>query len=132
MNGRGLAIVVLLSVGSAWAGDEPKPKPITVSEAIRRVDQEVFVEMFVQAAKNRLEKRGEIYLDSEPDFHDEKNLAVVILRDGAAAFKAKGIDDPAEHFRDQTVRVKGRVIVKEERPRIEITDAGQIEMVKKP
>jgi hypothetical protein len=56
----------------------------------------------------------------------------VILRDGAAAFKAKGIDDPAEHFRDQTVRVKGRVIVKEERPRIEITDAGQIEMVKKP
>ena len=32
--------------------------------------------------KDRLEKRGEIYLDAEEDFKDEKNFAVVITKAG--------------------------------------------------
>ncbi len=131
---RRLALLLAAIVTAVAAAADPGPleKPLTVAEAIQRIDQEVFVELFVKTAKNRLEKRGEIYLDSEDDFHDEKNLAVVILREGAAAFKQQGIDDPAEHFRAQTIRVKGKVILKEKRPRIEVTAAGQIELVKKP
>jgi hypothetical protein len=41
--------------------------------------------MEVTAAKDRLEKRGEIYLDAEDDFRDEKNFAVVITRQGPRA-----------------------------------------------
>jgi hypothetical protein len=106
-------------------------KPLTPVEAIKKVNEKVVVEMLVQASKNRLEKRGEIYLDSEKDFHDEKNLGVVVTRAGAAKFKEAGIDDPAVHFKDKIIRVKGKVIIKEKRPRIEVDDAKQIEIVEK-
>jgi len=85
--------------------------------------------MLVKAAKNRLEKRGEIYLDSEENFKDEKNLGIVITKTGAAKFKEAGVDDPAIHFQDKTIQVKGTVILKEERPRIEINDPKQIQIV---
>lgn len=106
-----------------------EPKPLTPAEAIKKVNEEVTVQMPVKAAKNRLEKRGEIYLDSEEDFKDEKNLGIVITKDGAAKFKEAGVDDPAEHFKGKTIRVKGKVIIKEERPRIEVENPKQIEIV---
>ena|SRR5215468_4237554 len=72
-------------------------KPLTPVEAIKKVNEEVTVQMLVKATKNRLEKRGEIYLDSEEDFRDEKNLGIVITKGGAAKFKEAGVDDPAVH-----------------------------------
>jgi DNA/RNA endonuclease YhcR with UshA esterase domain len=106
-------------------------KPLTPVVAIQRVNEKVTVEMRVKASKNRLEKRGEIYLDSEEDFHDPKNLGVVITKAGAAKFKEMGVDDPAIHFKGKTVRVQGKVIIKEKRPRIEVDDAKQIRVVEK-
>src|SRR4029077_8685690 len=53
-------------------------QPLSPVEARKKVGQTITVEMTVQAAKDRLEKRGEIYLDAEKDFRDEKNFAVVI------------------------------------------------------
>ena len=50
-------------------------KPLPPAEARKKVGEKITVEMTVQSAKDRLEKRGEIYLDSELDFHDEKNFA---------------------------------------------------------
>jgi hypothetical protein len=105
-------------------------KPLTPAEAIKKVDQKVVVQMLVKASKNRLEKFKEIYLDSELDFKDEKNLAIVITLDGAAKFKEAGIDEPAGHFKDKTIRVTGTVTLKENRPRIEVNDPKQIEEVK--
>src|SRR5437867_1732518 len=84
-------------------------KPLTPVEAIKKVNQEVTVQMLVKAAKNRLEKRGEIYLDSEENFRDEKNLGIVIAKTGAAKFKEAGVDDPAIHSQDKLIRVKGTV-----------------------
>jgi DNA/RNA endonuclease YhcR with UshA esterase domain len=112
----------------AVAGDT---KPLTPVDAIKKVNEEVTVQMLVKATKNRLEKRGEIYLDSEDDFRNEKNLAIVIGKAGAAKFKDAGVDDPAVHFRGKTIRVKGTVIIKEERPRIEVDDPKQIQIVEK-
>src|SRR5215471_920726 len=106
-------------------------KPLTPVEAIKKVNEEVTVQMLVKATKNRLEKRGEIYLDSEENFQDEKNLGIVVTKTGAMKFKAKGVDDPAVHFKDKTIRVKGTVIIKEKRPRIEVDDPKQIQIMRK-
>jgi hypothetical protein len=120
-------VVGLLALRATAADD----KPLTPAEAVKKVNEKVTVQMEVKAAKDRLEKRGEIYLDSEEDFRDPKNLGVVVTRAGAAKFKEAGIDDPAGHFKGKTIRVTGTVILKEERPRIEVEDPKQIEAVEK-
>lgn len=106
-------------------------KPLTPLDAIKKVNKKVLVQMQVKATKNRLEKRGEIYLDSEQDFRDEKNLGIVVTRIGAAKFKEAGVGDPAVHFKDKTIRVRGTVIIKENRPRIEVDEPRQIQIVGK-
>jgi hypothetical protein len=100
--------------------------PLAPAEARKKVGQTITVEMTVRAAKDRLEKRGEIYLDAEADFRDEKNFAVVITKAGAAKLKDAGIDDPASHFKDKKIRATGMVKEVDMIPRIEIDEAKQI------
>ena len=122
-----LTVCVLVVIGA----NAEDAKPLTPVEAIKKVNEKVVVEMQVKATKNRLEKRGEIYLDSEEDFRDKKNLGIVVTKTGAAKFKEAGVDDPAVHFKDKTIRVTGTVIIKENRPRIEVEDSKQIQIVEK-
>ncbi len=105
-------------------------KPLSPVQAREKVGEKITVEMTVQAAKDRLEKRGEIYLDAEPNFRDKKNFAVVINKTGAASLKKAGIDDPADHFMDKKIRATGKVKEVDGVPRIEIDDAKQIRVVK--
>jgi hypothetical protein len=108
----------------------PEDKPLTPIEARKKVGEKITVEITVRAAKDRLERRGEIYLDAETDFRDEKNFAVVITKAGAASLKKAGIRDPAEHFKDKRLRATGTVKEVDKVPRIEINDAKQINVVK--
>lgn len=124
MLSRLLAVVAIL--GSAGAVLTAEDKALTPVEARKKVGQRIAVEMTVRAAKDRLEKRGEIYLDSEPNFRDAKNFAVVITRTGAASLKAAGIDNPADYFRGKKIRATGTVKEVQKVPRIEINHAGQI------
>ena len=124
------ALATLICISFIAADEKKNDKPLTPAEAIKKVDEKVVVEMLVQASKNRLEKFKEIYLDSELDFKDEKNLAVVITETGAAKYKEAGIDEPASHFKGKTIRVTGTVTLKDKRPRIEVNDPNQIEEVK--
>jgi hypothetical protein len=103
--------------------------PLSPVAARKKVGEKITVEMTVQAAKDRLEVRGEIYLDSETDFRDEKNFAVVITKSGAASLKEAGIDSPAEHYKDKKIRATGKVKEVDKVPRIEIDDAKQIRIV---
>ena len=103
--------------------------PVSAAEAVKRPGQTLLVEMRVQAAKDRVEKRGLIYLDSEDDFHRPGNLGVAITAAGKSKFKAKGIADPAAHFLGKTIRVRGEVLVFEERPYLPVTDPGQIQVI---
>ena len=128
---RTLCFAVVAALAACAAADDAAPKPLTPAEARKKVGESIVVEMTVKAAKNRLEKRGEIYLDAETDFRDERNFAAVINRDGAALFQAQGVADPAEHFKDKTIRVKGIVTVVDDVPRIEVSDPKQIELVEK-
>ena len=124
---RYIVLFTFVFLATALYGGEDKP--LSPADAITKVNEKVTVEMFVRASKNRLEKRGEIYLDSEEDFHDAKNLGVVITKAGAAKFAEAGVKEPAAHFKGKTIRVSGTVIVKEKRPRIEIDDPRQISIV---
>jgi hypothetical protein len=106
--------------------------PLTPVEARKKIGEAVTVEMTVRSAKDRLEKRGEIYLDAERDFRDAKNFAVVITKTGATKLKEAGIDDPAAHFKDKKIRATGTVKEVQNVPRIEIDDAKQIRIVDAP
>jgi DNA/RNA endonuclease YhcR with UshA esterase domain len=123
----GYFVAVCLALPVVVAAKEEKP--LTPAEAIKMVNKEVTVEMVVRSSKNALEKRHEIYLDSEEDFRDEKNLAVVITEDGASKFRDAGVEDPAEHFRGKTIRVTGTLTLKDDRPRIEVSDPKAIKLI---
>ena len=128
MLARILLIVCMLPI-PAVANDEKRPlDPI---EARKNVGKEISIKMEVKAAKDRLEIRGEIYLDAEEDFKDEKNFAVVITKTGAASLKEAGIAHPAEHFKGKTITAKGTVKEVDGVPRIEIEDARQIAIADK-
>jgi hypothetical protein len=125
-----IRIVPLLVASLAFVVLAADDKPLTPVEARKKVGEKITVEMTVQTTKDRLENRGEIYLDAEPDFKDEKNFAVVITKAGAAKLKEAGIDDPAAHFKDKKIRATGVVKEVDKIPRIEIEDAKQIVIVK--
>src|SRR5262245_35258360 len=125
-----LLVVILtlpLPPAVAWADEG---KPLGPVEARKQVGKQITVRMQVKAAKDRLEKRGEIYLDAEENFKDEKNFAVVITKAGAESLKAAGITDPADLFNGKTIRATGTVKEVDGVPRIEIDDAKQIAVAK--
>jgi DNA/RNA endonuclease YhcR with UshA esterase domain len=128
MFARSLLAIGLFSL-SGFAADEQKP--LGPVEARKQVGKEITVEMEVKVTKDRLEKRGEIYLDAEENFKDEKNFAVVITKAGAAKLKEAGIDDPADHFKGKTIRATGTVKEVDGVPRIEIDVAKQIRVVER-
>jgi hypothetical protein len=86
--------------------------------------------MLVKAAKN-CRHCSQVFLDSEEDHHDPKNLAVAVTQGGKAKFREAKIDDPANHFKGHVIRVSGVVMLKDDRPRIDVDDPGQIEVVER-
>jgi hypothetical protein len=73
--------------------------------------------------------RQEIYLDSEPNFSDEKNFTVVIAYAFVKAFADAGIANPAAHYKEKTLRVTGTIIRDSDQTRIRVEDPGQIKIV---
>lgn len=102
---------------------------LSAKEAINRVNESVTVEMVVQRTKS-CTGSCQVFLDSERNHRDPKNLGVVITVDGRPKFTEAGIDDPTAHFNGKTIRVRGVVIRKEKGPYIEVSDPSQIELVK--
>jgi hypothetical protein len=126
----GLSLTFLAVLLSTWASadDEKPPKLVKAPDAQKHIDERCTVEMTVQSSKNAAPRR-EYYLDSEEDFHDEKNFAVVISYDHADLFKQAGIDDPSEHYRGKKLRVTGKVIRENDQVRIRVEDPKQIKIV---
>lgn len=101
---------------------------MTPIEAISRINESVTVEMLVQRTKCCTGSR-QVFLDSEPNYRDPNNLGLVITEAARAKFTEAGIDDPTEHFKGRTIRVRGVVLRKDKGPAIEVSDPSQIEMV---
>jgi hypothetical protein len=128
---RRLAIVFFVSLWPlAGIDDDPKPvaKVIPAAEAKDHLDEACVIEMTVQLSKNA-EPRKEYYLDSEDDFHDPKNLAIVISYDDIEAFKKAGIDDPSKHYLHKKIHVQGTPRKEAQQIRVRITDPKHITIV---
>src|SRR5262245_16221713 len=104
--------------------------PLSPEEAANQLNEQVTVEMLVKAAKN-CQHCSQVFLDSEADHHDPKNMALAVTESGKAKFKEMSIDDPASYFKGKTIRVTGVVTIKENRSHIEVDDPRQIEVVEK-
>ncbi|WP_254506491.1 hypothetical protein [Anatilimnocola floriformis] len=125
-----LALFVFFFVTAPLFAEEAPEKPLTVEEALAKAGSDVYVELTIQSAKNLLADRGAVYLDSEKNFRDPKNIAITITKAAAADLKKTGIEDPAEHFKGKTVRVRGKLNLKDKIARLEVKEAKQIELVK--
>lgn len=97
-------------------------------EAITRINQSVTVEMVVQRTKCCTSSK-QVFLDSEPNHRDPKNLGIVVTESARARFAEAGIDDPTAHYQGKTIRVSGVVIRREDRPYIDVDDPSQLELV---
>ena len=56
-------------------------------------------------------------------------LLIVVTKTGAATFTKAGVYDLAVHFKDKIIRVTGTITIKENRPRIEVDEPKQIQIV---
>ena len=121
-------LAVVLLAGASFDDDEKAPTVVAAPDAKNHVDARCTVEMTVRSSKNAAPRR-EYYLDSEEDFHDEKNFAVVISYDHAEPFKKAGIDDPSEHYKGKKLRVTGKVIRENDQIRIRVENPEQIKVV---
>ena len=131
-----LAIATVWALGttaglsSRSAADDAKPaeKVIPAAQARDHIGKECTAVMTVKSSKNAVPRKT-YYLDSEEDFRDEKNLAVVISYDHIDKFREAGIDDPAEYYKGKTIHVTGKVIDEDDQVRIRVEDPKQIKLV---
>ena len=123
-----LAFAALVALAGASPDDKEALKVVMAPDAKNHIDERCTVEMTVRSSKNAAPRR-EYHLDSEEDFHDENNFAVVISHDHAEAFQKAGIDDPAEHYRGKKLRVTGKVIHENDQTRIRVEKPEQIKIV---
>lgn len=121
-------VCCVLMLAASLMGADEKPPRIKPEEARQHAGKKVEVVFEVKGSKNAV-KRKTVYLDSESDFRDEKNLGIAISEKGVEALKQKrGVDDPAEFYRTRKIRVVGEVVIEEERPYIKVDDAEQLDV----
>ena len=87
--------------------------------------------MTVKSTKKALPASA-YYLDSEDDFRDENDLALVIPFDSEPLFEAVGIKDILEHYRGKKIEVTGEVVSEKNQTRIHITKPEQIKILDAP
>jgi hypothetical protein len=120
--------LILTNLAAAFADE--KPIPIMPAVAREYKGKRVAVQFKVQATKNSVHRKT-VFLDSEKDFRDEKNLGIAITEKGIQDLKQRRrINAPADHFLEKTIRVVGVVVLREDRPYIDVDEADQITEVK--
>ena len=117
-------------VGTADAAVGEAPR-IDASEAADHVGEECVVEMVVEAGR-LLEDKNMCFLNTRKDRRAADNFTVVIFRRGLERFREADIEDPASHFLDRTIRVRGTVAEHKGQPQIVVEDPEQVELVEEP
>ena len=132
----------LLTPGPAPIAVAAKPPPttqpaaapktagaITVAEAIAKIGEKVTVEFKVKATGQTTDG-VRVFLNSTQRRDDAENFTVVLMmKDIGAALKAAGVSDPANYYKNKTVRVTGTVNLFREKPQIVVDDATMIAVV---
>lgn len=118
------SIVCLLG----WCAAADQPPRIQPQEARQHVGQKVEVVFEVKASKNSI-KRKTVFLDSETDFRDVRNLGIAISEQGQTELKTqRHIEDAATFYRGKQIRVVGVVVLEDERPYIKVDYAEQLDL----
>jgi hypothetical protein len=131
---RGVLAMLVATAGlpvmPARAGEAGVAELPTVAcaEACDHVGQQVRVEFTVESSR-LLADRGLCFLNSRKNHRDDDNFTVVLFREGLERFAEAGIDDPAEHFRQRTLRVRGVVAERDGKPQIVVELPNQVEIV---
>lgn len=120
---------VSVGIASLVASEVVQAAPITVEKAVTRLNQEVQVQMKVRSSKLRTD-RDEVDLNSNTNFRDPANLAVVIDGRVAAWYSYQGIHDLPKFFFGKTIVVSGLVEQLADQTRILVFDPAQIQIVK--
>jgi hypothetical protein len=119
------------AVGTADAAVGEEAPRIDASEAADHVGEECVVEMVVEAGR-LLEDKNMCFLNTRKDRRAADNFTVVIFRRGLERFREADIEDPASHFLDRTIRVRGTVAEHKGQPQIVVEDPEQVELVEEP
>jgi hypothetical protein len=123
-----LAAVTLVPCVAAAQESAVAVAVIQADDAASHVGEEVTVEMVVRAAR-ALADKDMCFLNSRRDHRDAQTFTVVVFKRGLERFREAGIDNPALHFLDRKIRVRGTVASHKKRPQIVVEDPGQIELV---
>lgn len=124
-----LATCLALLAFPTHAEDQAPAKVVPAAEARRHLDEICTVEMTVRLTKEIPDKV--CYLDSEADYKDSKNVAVMIAASSRENFQKAKIDDIRAFYKGKLIRVTGRVVFASEQVRIHVDDPKQIEVVNK-
>lgn len=103
--------------------------PITAEAAVKRLNQEVQVQMKVRSSKLRTD-RDEVDLNSSTNFRDPSNLAVVVDGRVVAWYSYQGIHDLPKFFFGKNILVSGVVEQFADQTRVLVVDPAQIQIVK--
>lgn len=150
MLSRHVLLVPLVLVRAAAAGEAAPTAPveqqaavdggatavaempaIDAAEAADHLGEECVVEMVVRAAR-LLEDKHICFLNARQERRDAGNFTVVIFRRGLERFREADVEDPAAHFLDRTIRVRGVVAEHKGQPQIVVEEPEQIELVEEP
>jgi len=101
---------------------------IAATEARAHVGKKARVELVVESARLMADRRA-CFLNSRKNHRDAENFTVVIFREALGRFAEAGIDDPANHFDGRTIRVRGLVAERDDKPQIVVETPDQIEVV---
>ncbi|MHB1424285.1 MAG: prepilin-type N-terminal cleavage/methylation domain-containing protein [Gemmataceae bacterium] len=104
-------------------------KEVVAAEKARdHLNETCTIEMEVRSSKHEVDKQV-FYLDSEADYKDKKNLAVVIAEADLHRFQERKIEDPSSYYRGKRLRVTGKVVFQDDQFQVHVTSPSQIEIV---
>lgn len=105
------------------------PGAISVAEAVKRVGDTVTVEFHVKNT-GKTGSNSRVFLNSTAERGDKENFTVVlVMKDVGDGLKAAGVSEPANYYKNKTVRVTGTVSLYQEKPQIVVEDATKIGIV---
>jgi hypothetical protein len=129
-SGLALGVVTFWFMAAATGADgiPAPPRVITADQARKHIDERVTVIFKVQHTKFA-SKMDRVYLDSEDDFRDAKNLGVLIEGDALAVFTKAGIKEPHQHYEGKTIRITGKPFERDDGVFIKADRPDQIEII---
>jgi hypothetical protein len=120
-------LVLAVFLISTARADDPPAKPVTPTDAAKKVNEKVVVEFEVKSSGGN-EAR---FLNSEEDYKDAKNFTIYIPEAAVEKFKKVKIDDPKTYFKGKTIQVTGTVTLYRDKPQIKVENPDQIKVTDK-